>query len=308
MRNAFISELNELAGKQKSLILLAGDIGFKVFDKFRDTYPDKFFNCGIAEANMIGMSAGLAMAGFRPFVYTIIPFLTMRAFEQIRVDLCMHNQPVILVGVGGGLSYDTLGPTHHAIEDVAIMRALPNMTVIVPSDPDEVKQAIIQAYELKKPVYIRLGKNGEPPLTLNCSSEFKLGRARVLREGEDVAIVGCGPILKIALDAAEILMSQGISCRVVDMHTIKPLDNTQIIETANKVRAMITLEEHSILGGLGSAIAEIIAENGLQLPFRRFGIQDRFTTEVGKQEYLLGLNQLTSENIAAWLLNHIPKI
>jgi len=308
MRNAFISQLNELAQKEESLVLLAGDIGFKVFDKFRDSYPDRFFNCGIAEANMVGMSAGLAMAGFRPFVYTIIPFLTMRAFEQIRVDLCMHNQPVILVGVGGGLAYDVLGPTHHAIEDVAIMRALPNMTVIVPSDPEEVKQAIIEAYALKKPVYIRLGKNGEPQLTNNSYLDFKIGRARILREGRDVAIIGCGPILKIALDAAEILMAQGLSCQVVDMHTIKPLDAHQIVETGHKVRAMITIEEHNVIGGLGSAVSEVISENNLNLSFKRFGLKDAFVLDVGNQKYLLEKAKLTSKIIVDWLASKILQI
>jgi len=301
MRDAFIAQLHEQADGDASLLLLAGDIGFKVFDRFREAHGGRFLNCGIAEANMIGMAAGLAMSGKRPFVYTIIPFLTMRAFEQIRVDLCLHDQPVVLVGVGGGLAYDVLGPTHHAIEDVAIMRALPRMTVVVPCDPDEARQATVAAHAAEHPVYIRLGKNGEPSLGTASLPPFELGRARILREGEDVAVIGCGPMLALALEAADRLAERGFSCRIVDMHTVKPLDDQAVIETATRVNALVTLEEHSIIGGLGSAVAEVLAENGLALPFRRFGIPDAFTTEVGKQPHLFAHHGLTAPQLADWL-------
>lgn len=302
MRDAFIAELNQLADADPRLLLLAGDIGFKVFDRFREVYGKRFINCGIAEANMVGMSAGLAMRGLRPFVYTIVPFLTMRAFEQIRVDLCMHDQPVVLVGVGGGLAYDVLGPTHHAIEDVAIMRALPRMAVVVPCDPDEARQATVAAHSYEHPVYIRLGKNGEPSLGTRNLAPFELGRARLLREGSDVAIIGCGPILKISLEAAQLLEKQGLSCKVIDMHTIKPLDADAVVQTAKTVKALVAIEEHSTLGGLGSAVAETLAEHQCTIPFRRFGISDCFTSMVGKQECLLRQHGLTAEALADWLI------
>lgn len=250
---------------------------------------------------MIGISAGLAMTGLRPFVYTIVPFLTMRAFEQIRVDLCMHDQPVVLVGVGGGLAYDVLGPTHHAIEDVGLMQALPRMSVIVPCDPDEARQATVAAHAVAHPVYVRLGKNGEPSLgTVNLPA-FEIGRARVMREGTDTCIVGRGPILSVAMEAADILEGKGISCRVVNMHTVKPIDKTSVLETAKTVRALATIEEHSVIGGLGSAVAEVIVEGGTALPFRRFGIEDRFTIKNDKQSGLLEFHGLTANALAEWL-------
>lgn len=300
MRDAFIAQLHQEADEDPELLLLAGDIGFKVFDRFREAHGARFLNCGIAEANMIGMSAGLAMSGKRPFVYTIIPFLTMRAFEQIRVDLCMHDQPVVLVGVGGGLAYDVLGPTHHAIEDVAILRALPRMSVVVPCDPNEARRATRAARALGHPVYIRLGKNGEPSLGTDAHP-FVFGKATVLREGADVAVIGCGPILGLALEAATLLADRGLSCRVVDMHTIKPLDTAAVVETGTAVRALASLEEHSVIGGLGSAVAEALAENGVSVAFRRFGIPDAFTVAVGKQERLLERHGLTAAALAAWL-------
>ena len=305
MRDAFIAKLNQIADADPRLLLLAGDIGFKVFDRFREAHGDRFVNCGIAEANMIGMSAGLAMTGLRPFVYTIVPFLTMRAFEQIRVDLCMHDLPVVLVGVGGGLAYDVLGPTHHAIEDVALMRALPRMSVIVPCDPDEARHATVAAHAATHPVYVRLGKNGEPSLGTSNMPAFEIGRARIMREGTDTGIIGCGPILSIAMEAADILEKKGISCRVVNMHTVKPLDKSCVHETVNSVDALATIEEHSVIGGLGSAVAEVIAEGGVALPFRRFGIDDRFTTKIDTQAGLLDFHGLTAHALADWLASPV---
>jgi transketolase len=283
MRDAFIAELHKIAATDDRAMLLSADIGFAVFDRFRDDYPGRFMNLGIAEANMIGVSAGLALSDMRPFAYTIIPFLTMRAFEQIRVDVCMQNLPVVIVGVGGGLSYGVLGPTHHAIEDVAVLRSLPNMTVITPCDPGEAKAATRAAYELGGPVYIRLGKNGEPPLV--DSDGFRIGKATTVREGADVTIVSGGPILKVALGAAEELARDGVSCRVLNMHTVKPIDAEAIGESARGTKAMIVLEEHSIIGGLGSAVSEVLAESGIGRPFRRLGIRDRFCHTVGSQDY-----------------------
>lgn len=302
MRDAFIAELHALAAEDPALLLLSGDIGFKVFDRFREAYPGRFLNMGIAEANMIGMSAGLAMSDKHPFVYTIIPFLTMRTFEQIRVDVCMHRQPVRIVGVGGGLSYDILGPTHHAIEDVAILRALPFMTVVVPSDPQQARAATRAAHALPGPIYIRLGKNGEPLLP-GGEAPFVLGQALLRRSGHDVTLIGCGPILSMGLKAADQLAEQGISCRVLDMHTVKPLDEAAVLAAARETRAIVTLEEHSRIGGLGSAVAEVLAEQGSAVPFRRLGLADTFTYEVGSQSYLLARHGLTADSVAATLYN-----
>jgi transketolase len=300
MRNAFIAELYDLAAEDDGVLLLSGDIGFKVFDRFRDDYQGRYFNMGIAEANMMGVAAGMAMSGKRPVVYTIIPFLTMRAFEQIRVDVAMQNQPVMIVGVGGGLAYDILGPTHHSIEDVAIIRALPNMTVLTPCDPAATRAATRAAYELNGPVYIRLGKNGEPSLHGN-TLEYELGKAVTMRAGRDVTLIGCGPILNVGLQAADLLADRGVSCRVIDMHTIKPFDSEAVLAAARETRAMVSLEEHNIIGGLGSAVAEVLAENASAIPFKRIGVPDVFTYEVGSQEHLFKKHGLTAENIAATL-------
>lgn len=297
MRDAFIAELHDIAARDPNCLLLAGDIGFKVFDRFRESYPDRFYNLGIAEANMIGVSAGLALSGKRPIVYTIIPFLTMRPFEQIRVDICMNNLPVILVGIGGGLAYDILGPTHHAIEDVAILRALPNMTVLAPCDPREVRAAMRSAYELGGPAYIRLGRGGEPSLDGNARN-YEIGRTYEMRAGRDITIIGAGPVLKEALEAASLLEREGIRCGVVNMHTIKPLDREAVIRAAHGSNLIVTLEEHSVIGGLGSAVAEVLAEEGLPVRLKRLGINDAFTYRVGYRPYLLEYHGLNARGVA----------
>ena len=246
---------------------------------------------------MVGVAAGLALTGKRPIVYTIIPFLTMRAFEQIRMDVCIQNLPVTLVGVGGGLAYGHLGATHHAIEDVAILRALPNMTVLAPCDPGETRLAMRAAMEQPGPVYLRLGKNGEPPLHQQDHS-FEIGRSIEMRPGDDAAIVSSGPVTKVALEAANLLEQRHVEARVIDMHTIKPLDTKAVLGAASQTGAMVSIEEHSVIGGLGSAVAETLAEGGCGLPFRRIGIRDTFCTGVGSQEYHLARQGVTAEAAA----------
>jgi transketolase len=297
MRDAFIAELHDIAAGDDATMLLSADIGFAVFDRFRDEYPGRFMNMGVAEANMIGVSAGLTLSGMRPYVYTIIPFLTMRAFEQIRVDICIQNLPVVIVGVGGGLSYGVLGPTHHATEDVAVLRSLPNMTVIVPSDPAEAQAATRAAHDHDGPVYIRLGKNGEPALAGDPGS-YAIGKAVTVRGGSDATIISGGPILKVACEAADELASEGLSCRVVNMHTVKPIDAEAVRQAAEETNALIVLEEHSIIGGLGSAVAEVVAEQAAGKPFKRIGIPDQFCYTVGSQEYHWMEQGFTANSVA----------
>ncbi len=296
MRDAFAAELHELMAADQRILLLAGDIGFKVFDRIVADCTGRFFNMGVAEANMLGVAAGMALSGRHPFVYTIIPFLTMRAFEQIRVDVCIQNLPVTIVGVGGGLAYGALGPTHHSIEDVAILRSLPNMTVLVPCDPLETRLAVRAAMEHAGPVYVRLGKNGEP--TLNAGEyDFRIGKAVTMREGTDATVIAAGPVIRLALEAAERLSRDGIQMRVLNMHTIKPIDQEAILQAAAQTRGIVTLEEHSIIGGLGSAVAEVLAEAGTGIPFLRIGIRDTFCYGVGSQEYHFKQQGLTVEAI-----------
>jgi len=296
MRDAFNDELYDIAASNPEALLLTADIGFKVFDRFREDFPDRFINVGVAEANMMSIAAGLSLSGKRPFVYTIIPFLTMRAFEQIRVDVCIQNQPVKTVGVGGGLAYGILGPTHHSTEDVAILRSLPNMTVITPCDPLESRKATRAAFEHPGPVYVRLGRNGEPPLYTG-DYDYQIGRAVTMRQGTDATIITSGPVTKLGLDAAERLSAEGVEVRVLNMHTIKPIDQDPILRAAAETKAMVTVEEHSVIGGLGSAVSEVLAEGGTPIPFKRVGVQDRFCYGVGGQEYHLRQQGITVEAI-----------
>jgi transketolase len=307
MRNAFNDVLIEKAQSDESLILLVGDIGFKIFDGFREKFPDRFYNVGIAEANMIGTAAGLAMAGMNPVVYTIIPFLVMRTFEQIRVDLCMQNLPVTLVGVGGGLVYDTLGPTHHAIEDLAIMRALPNMQILIPCDPNETKIVFDQCHGEKGPKYIRLGKGGENNLLSEAEkNDCVLGKSQVLKKGKDILFVSCGPILEEVLKAVERL-DNAYDCGVMSIHSLKPFDQATFYEEMSGTRLIVSVEEHSIIGGLGSAIAELTSQDTSRPPLLRIGINDVITNIIGKRDYLLAHHKIDAKGIVLQINKFIER-
>jgi len=297
MRIAFIKTLIELAKKDKDIYLLTGDLGFSVFEEFKQRFPDRFVDCGVAEQNMIGVAAGLALSGKKVVVYSIIPFVTMRCFEQIRNDICLQNLDVKVVGVGAGFSYGAQGPTHHAIEDLAIMRSLPNMTVLCPVDPIETGLAVKAMFKLKGPVYLRLGKSKEENIH-SKSFEFKVGRANLIKNGKDITIMGIGPILKNALNAAEILEKEmNISVRIISMTTFKPLDKNIVLKAVKETKAIFTIEEHSLVGGLGSAVAEILAESKDKILFRRIALPNEFCKEVGSQEYLREKNNLSVKGI-----------
>ena len=298
MRNAFADEVTSLAKTDRRLVLLSGDIGNKLFDRFKDVDALRFYNCGVAEANMMGVAAGMALCGLRPVVYTITPFTTTRCFEQIRVDVCYHNAPVIIVGTGSGLSYAELGPTHHSLEDLAILRTLPGMRVLAPCDGMELRLALRAALKQDNPVYIRIGKKGEPPIH-SREPAFSIGQAIVVREGSDVALLSAGTLMPEVLKAADRLMSQGISAEVVSFHTIKPLDCAYLAHAAGKFKLLATIEEHGVIGGLGSAVAEWRAAANAPVSHLMFGTPDEFMHEVGSQEYARAKYGLTAENIAA---------
>lgn len=301
MRDAFAVELHAIAGSDPRVLAVVGDTGFGVFDRFIEDYPDRFINMGVAEGNMIGAAAGLSIGGKIPIVYAIVPFLTMRAFEQIRNDICIQNLPVKIVGVGGGLAYGQMGPTHHSIVDMAILRALPNMTVLSPCDPMESKKAFRAAYEHDGPVYVRLGRNGEPPLHTE-DYHFEIGKAVQMRPGADATIISTGAVTGIALNTADALAGNGINVRVLNVHTLKPIDTESIVAAAQETRAMVTIEEHNVIGGLGSAVSEVIAEHGTALPFKRIGIPDTFSYGVGSQNYHLARHGVSVEEISKTLL------
>jgi transketolase len=299
MRTAFIRTLVELAEQDERVNLVVGDLGFGVVEGFASKFPKRFVNAGVAEQNMTAIAAGMALSGKIVFTYSIANFPTLRCFEQIRNDICYHNAKVIVVSVGGGLAYGALGMTHHATEDIAVMRALPGMTVIAPGDPLEAELATRALVAQPGPAYLRLGRSGEPQVHWN-GVDFQLGRAIQLAEGDDLTLIATGTMLHTAATVGERLCEIGVHARLLSMHTIKPLDVNAVLAAARETRAVVTLEEHSITGGLGSAVAEILAESAApKVPFKRLGLPPKFTSLVGSQDYLKEAYSLTVDGILA---------
>ena len=297
MRNAYLAELYDLANKDKDILALVADNGAVVYDKFRKDFPAQFINFGISEANMVSVAAGLASCGKIPFAYTIASFLTMRAFEQIRVDVCLQRMNVKLVGIGAGLVYSNLGPTHQATEDIALMRSLPNITVLSPADPLEAKYVTRAAAKIIGPVYIRLSTGGTPSIYKD-EYDFKLGKAVTLREGKDVTIISSGGIINEVLKAADGLESEGIAVRVLNIHTIKPIDDQVILKASGETKAILVVEEHAINGGLGSAVAEVISEGDVgPVRFKRLGLNNIFPSGYGTYDEMKEMNLLSKKNI-----------
>lgn len=306
MRNAFADELTKIGNDDDRVVMLSGDIGNRLFDKFKAAHPDRFFNCGVAEANMTGLASGLAMNGLRPVTYTITPFVTTRCLEQIRTDVCYHDLPVTIVAVGAGLSYAALGPTHHACEDIAFLRALPNMVVICPGDAWEVRAALRAAMKQDKPVYIRMGKKGEPVVHDGPVEAFKIGKAIVMQEGSDVALVSTGNMLPEAIEAQKVLAEKGVSAEVVSFHTVKPLDEAYLSGAFDRFKLVVTIEEHSLIGGFGSAVAEWAVDTGEDTrKLLRIGTPDKFFKESGEQEHARKVLDLTGHQIAGRVFSRL---
>lgn len=286
MRDAFIKKLFELAKDDPKIFLITGDLGFGVLEEFEKNYPKQFLNAGVAEQNMTGLAAGLALEGRTVFTYSIANFPILRCLEQIRNDVCYHNANVKIVSIGGGFSYGALGFSHHATEDIAILRSMPTMTVLCPADLWEVEQATAALVKDKGPAYLRLDKS-KAESTNRSDEVFQIGKARILRDGNDLTLVGTGGIVGVLLEAAKELSCQGVQVRVLSMHTIKPLDREPLFSAAMETGGVITVEEHTVLGGLGAATAEAFLEEGV-IPqiFYRIGLRDCFSTLVGSQNYL----------------------
>jgi transketolase len=299
MRNAFADELTKLGNEDSRVVMLSGDIGNRLFDKFKDKHPSRFFNCGVAEANMMGVAAGMAMNGLRPVAYTITPFVTTRCLEQIRTDVCYHEAPVTIVAVGAGLAYSGLGPTHHACEDISFLRSIPNMVVICPGDAIEVRGALRAAMQQDRPVYIRMGKKGEPVVHKDPIVDFAIGKAITIEEGSDVCLLSTGNMLPEAVEAAHVLKDKGISAEVVSFHTVKPLDEEKLQQAFARFRLVATLEEHSLIGGFGAAVSEWLVDSETpHKKFLRFGTPDAFFKKSGEQEYAREVLGLTGHQIA----------
>ncbi|WP_374649790.1 transketolase family protein [Dongia sp.] len=306
MRNAFADEMTKICREDARAVLLSGDIGNRLFDRLKEAAPDRFFNCGVAEANMIGLGAGMALSGWRPVAYTITPFITTRVLEQIRIDVCYHNVPMIIVGVGGGLSYAALGPTHHALEDIAFLRALPNMAVLCPGDAMEVRACLRTAMQHDGPSYIRLGKKGEPVIHAAIPTVM-LGRSIDIRPDGEIAILAVGNLLPVALDAADKLAAVGIAASVTSVVSVKPLDTARLRRAFEEQRLVVTVEEHSAVGGFGSAVAEWMVDRGEAglPPLLRIAAPDAFYTLSGSQSFARTTLGLDATSIAEKIIGRL---
>jgi len=300
MRTAFINTLTEIARKDERIFLLTADMGYSVFEKFRKEFPDRFLNTGIAEQNTIGVAAGLAKSGRIVYAYSIIPFITMRCFEQVRLDLAYNETNVKLVGVGGGFAYGSLGASHHATEDIAIMKSLPNMTVLCPGDPIETEELVKQSYQMDGPMYIRLGKNGEPNIH-SSSSNIKIGKAFQVTEGDDLILITTSTMLQTGKKWVGEWKEEGVDVNHIQIHTMKPFDVESIKQLIDRNIPIIALEEHNIIGGLGSSVAEVIAESGKGVNFLRIGVPDKFSHYVGGQKFQQEKFGLLKKPTIPWL-------
>ncbi len=308
MRNTSLDMVFELALQDERILFLGSDLGAGTLSAFQTKLPERFFMEGISEANLVGMAAGLAMEGHIPYVNTIATFITRRAFEQVALDVCLENLPVRLIGNGGGMVYAPLGPTHEATDDLALMRALPNMTTIAPCDADEMRRLMPQTVEVPGPVYIRLGR-GHDPIVSSDRQDCVLGRGIPVLAGSDVLLVTTGITLKLAHTAAEILLAEGIEAGILHLPTIKPLDTEMLLTMAHNMKAVVPIEEHSVIGGLGSAVAEVLLEAGPRpLPaFRRVGLPDVFPDDYGRQDDLFRRYGLETNAIAAMVRKLLGK-
>ena len=298
MRDSFIRALTRLAAEDPRVMLVGGDLGFGVLDDFIARHPDAYVNAGVAEQNMTAVACGMALEGARAYTYSIGNFPTLRCLEQLRNDVCYHGADVTVVAVGGGFSYGQLGMSHFATEDLAILRALPEMAVVAPSDPWQVEPLVRHLHERGGPCYLRLDKSraGLP------EGLVRFGKVRQARAGDDAVVFAAGGVLGEALAAADLLSTDGVSVRVVDVHTLKPFDAEGICAAASACEYVLTLEEHSVIGGLGGAVAEACLEGGAGVRgFKRLGLADCYPSTVGDQTYLRARYGLDRHAVAAAL-------
>lgn len=296
MRNAFVHALVELADLDRSVVLLTGDLGYTVLEPFADRFPDRFFNVGVAEQNMVGLATGLAASGFTPYAYSIATFASMRPYEFLRNGAVLHELPVRLVGVGGGVDYGHNGITHYALEDVALMRVQPGLAVVAPADPDQTRAAVLATADLHGPAYLRLGKGGTAIPGLD--GRFRLGRVELLGSGEDVAIVTFGGITGEAVAAAELLADEGVDATVAVAACLAPPPVADLVDLLGRVPAVVTLEAHYAVGGIGSLVCEVVAEWGLSCRVVRCGVTGMPRGGTGDGAYLLGHLGISAVNVA----------
>ncbi|HKP53415.1 MAG TPA: transketolase C-terminal domain-containing protein [Chloroflexia bacterium] len=301
MRAAFANTLAELAERDPRILLLSGDLGYMALEPFSDKFPDRFFNVGVAEQNMVGLATGLAESGFIPFVYSIVTFASLRPYEFIRNGPILHQLPVRIVGVGGGFEYGTAGPTHHGLEDIGVMRVQPGISVIAPADHRQARAAFLATWDMPGPVYYRIGKD-DKTVVPGLDGRFQLGRGQVIREGESLIIITMGSIATEATAAAEALSAQGIECAVMVVACLNPPPIEDLSSALNQHRLAITLEAHYTVGGIGSLVSEVIAERGIDCRVVRCGVKETPSGVSGSQAYLHRANGISSEALVETVL------
>jgi transketolase len=308
MRKTSLDQVYELAKLDNRVVFIGSDLGPGLLDAMKKEMPDRWYMEGVSEQHIVGMAAGLAMEGFIPYINTIATFLTRRCYEQVALDLCLQDLPVRLISSGGGVVYAPLGPTHLAIEDIAIMRVLPNMTVVACCDADEMKRFMQKTLDWPHPIYIRLGKGGEK-IVSEEKHGFEIGKAILMREPGEGLFISTGVMTQLALEAAEILKGEGIVCGVLHMHTIKPLDNQSLEKLIPNVNAIVTIEEHTRIGGLGSAVLEFCNDYmpDQAVKVSRIGIPDHFAKKYGTQEGLLNHWGISVDTLCDEMLKKLQK-
>ncbi len=285
MRDAFINALTDLAENDKDIVLLTGDLGFGVFEEFEARFPGQYYNVGVAEQNMMGLAVGLSLEGKKVVAYSIANFPSLRCLEQIRNDACYHDASITIVASGGGFSYGSLGMSHHTTEDLAILRALPNMVVVAPCTREEAKEATKQLVSSKGVGYLRLDKTSAEEVAE--AQPFTIGKSRIFREGNDITLIATGGILEEAMVAANELEDFGLNVKIVGIHTVKPIDKEEILKSARETGGLVVIEEHNKDGGLGSAVAEVCMDHAvLPSKFLRIGLNNTYSSIVGSQHYL----------------------
>lgn len=288
MRNAFTKRLTEIASKNKNIVLITNDAPTPHFLEFQKKYPDRFINAGLAEQNMTGFAAGLALSDKIPVTYSIVPFVLMRCYEQVRNDICYQNVNVKIIGIGAGIVYSTLGGTHTPIEDISLARGLPNLTIVSPCDLLEAEKVAEEIFKVNGPVYVRLSRTGEPAV-YDKDYKFEIGKLVRFKNGKDITIIGFGSMLYRIKQASIELENEGIDVEIINLHTIRPLDENGILRSIRKTGAVVTVEEHGAVGGLASIIAEILVKNHIKVPFKSISLKHEFLTNYGKQTEILDM-------------------
>jgi transketolase len=299
LRDTFARTLYQVAKQKSNVFIVVADISpAGSMAPFREEFPEQFINVGVAEQTMISLCAGLALRGCTAFAYTIATFSLYRPFEQVRIDLCYQNLPVTVVGIGGGVSYSTLGGTHHAQEDIAVVGAIPNIAVIAPCDPLETEAAVWVCAERKGPTYLRLGKAGEPNFTAEAPEPFEFGKIRKIKDGQDACLIAYGPIMKMAFDvAAKLEREKGRSVAIYSAHTVKPLDNEGVRRILENFETVAVVEEHSVRGSLGGQVKQLAWDAQAKCKLHTFSLKDEFIHQFGSQNDMWKAHGLTTEII-----------